>query len=317
MVEDRQIVIQPVVMAINGFDLLLGNDALRQLRKIRVDYRGSEPKMELGKDDLDVVEAPLKTGRVRNQKSCCIPAYSMVPIAVEIPLSNKSHTRLLEPSPKVMADKGLSFGRLLVPVADGATDKIYVPLVNFSNKRQWIPRGIVLGTVVPVTAPIIDFDNEAQRGKDFDFDAVINKHLPQKDRAAVRALLERYYQCFAELTNDLGCSNLVQHRIHTGNHPPVHQAPYPSAYKQRHLIQGQVGEMLSDDVVEPSTSPWAAPVVLVRKPDGTWRFCVDYRKLNSVTTKDVYPSSKTLSAGWTAPITSQSSTCKVDTGKLK
>ena len=61
MVEDRQIVIQPVVMAINGFDLLLGNDALRQLRKIRVDYRGSEPKMELGKDDLDVVEAPLKT----------------------------------------------------------------------------------------------------------------------------------------------------------------------------------------------------------------------------------------------------------------
>ena len=147
----------------------------------------------------------------------------------------------------------------------------------------------MLGTVVPVTAPIIDFDNEAQRGKDFYFDAVINKHLPQKDRAAVRALLERYYQCFAELTNDLGCSNLVQHRIHTGNHPPVHQAPYPSAYKQRHLIQGQVGEMLSDDVVEPSTSPWAAPVVLVRKPDGTWRFCVDYRKLNSLTTKDVYP----------------------------
>ncbi len=102
-------------------------------------------------------------------------------------------------------------------------------------------------------------------------------------------MLERYNKCFALSTHDLGCSNLVQHKIHTGTHPPVHQAPYPIVYKQRHLIQGQGGGMLNDDVIEPSTSPWAAPVVLVKKPDGTWRFYVNYRKLNRVTTKDVYP----------------------------
>nr|CAH0098669.1 unnamed protein product [Daphnia galeata] len=277
-------------MEINGCDLLLGNDALRQLERIQIDYRTDEPQMHLGKDDLDVVETPLELeGKIRNRKSRCIPAYSMMSVAVDIPSHGASNNRLLEPSAKFMLNKGLSFGRLLVPAESCSSDTINVPLVNFSNKKQWIPKGIVLGTVVAVTTPVVNVDNEAHPGKNFDFDSVINKHLSPQDRAAVRNLLQRYHKCFAESNHELGCSNLVQHRIHTGDHPPIHQAPYPSAHKQRNVIQEQVGGMLNDDVIELSNSPWAAPVVLVKKPDGTWRFCVDYRKLNSVTTKDVYP----------------------------
>ena len=290
LVDGRSIVVQPVVMEINGYDLLLGNDALRQLRRIQIDYRTDEPQMHLGKDDLDVVETPLELeGKIRNRKSRCIPAYSMMSVAVDISTNWASNNRLLEPSAKVMLDKGLSFGRLLIPAESCSSDTINVPLVNFSNKKQWIPKGIVLGTVVAVTTPVVHVDNEAHPGNNIDFDSVINKHLSPQDRAAVRNLLQRYHKCFAESNHELGCSNLVQHHIHTGNHLPIHQAPYPSAYKQRNIIQGQVGDMLNDDVIEPSNSPWAAPVVLVKKPDGSWRFCVDYRKLNSVTTKDVYP----------------------------
>ncbi|CAH1272763.1 RTL1 [Branchiostoma lanceolatum] len=58
-------------------------------------------------------------------------------------------------------------------------------------------------------------------------------------------------------------------------------------------VQRQVAEMLDAGVVEPSQSPWAAPVVLVRKKNGTHRFCVDYRKLNHATVKDAHPLPRT------------------------
>ncbi|GFU98241.1 hypothetical protein TNCV_672551 [Trichonephila clavipes] len=58
---------------------------------------------------------------------------------------------------------------------------------------------------------------------------------------------------------------------------------------ERRIIHEEVQKMLDEGIVQPSKSPWSSPVVLVRKKDGSWRFCVDYRKLNSVPKKDVYP----------------------------
>ncbi|KZR96191.1 Uncharacterized protein APZ42_009615, partial [Daphnia magna] len=70
---------------------------------------------------------------------------------------------------------------------------------------------------------------------------------------------------------------------------PVHRQPYASAWKARQIIEEQVEDFLKKDIIEVSDSPWGAPVVLIKKKDGTWRFCVDYRGLNAVTVRDVYP----------------------------
>ena len=122
-----------------------------------------------------------------------------------------------------------------------------------------------------------------------DFDSRIDKSVQGTDRENLHALLRRYKHCFAGSEYDLGKTNLVEHVIDTGDALPISQPPRRSAFKERALIQEQVNDMLDKGVIEPAQGPWASPVVLVMKKNGKWRFCVDYRRLNAVTKKDVYP----------------------------
>uniref|UniRef100_A0A6G5A909 Putative tick transposon n=1 Tax=Rhipicephalus microplus TaxID=6941 RepID=A0A6G5A909_RHIMP len=81
----------------------------------------------------------------------------------------------------------------------------------------------------------------------------------------------------------------MHHHINTGDATPIRQKPYRVSPSERQVIADQVNDMLQKGVIQKSSSPWAAPVILVKKKDNSWRFCVDYRRLNAVTKKDVYP----------------------------
>ena len=85
------------------------------------------------------------------------------------------------------------------------------------------------------------------------------------------------------------CTSYVKAKIDTGDHPPIKQNPYRLPYSQRDLVREHVEEMLKAGVIEPSQSPWASPIVIVDKKDGSKRFCVDLRALNKVAKRDAYP----------------------------
>lgn len=81
----------------------------------------------------------------------------------------------------------------------------------------------------------------------------------------------------------------ITHNIEVGDAEPIKQRPHPVSPKVLTEIHSEVDRLLREGIVVPSRSPWSSPVVMVRKPDGSFRFCIDFRKVNAVTRKDAYP----------------------------
>ena len=109
------------------------------------------------------------------------------------------------------------------------------------------------------------------------------------EREALEAFLVDHADLFALDNSELGCTDVVTHCIDTGTHIPVRQPPRRTPFALRSQVDEMVQDMLDQDIVQPTSSPWASPIVLVKKKDGSMRFCVDYRRLNSITKLDVYP----------------------------
>ena len=94
---------------------------------------------------------------------------------------------------------------------------------------------------------------------------------------------------FARDKNDLGLMKGVEHHIDVEGARPIAQPVRPIPLSKQNAITDEIALMLKAGVIQPSKSPWSSPIVLVKKKDGTWRFCVDYRKVNEVTKKDRFP----------------------------
>ncbi len=115
-----------------------------------------------------------------------------------------------------------------------------------------------------------------------------NTLLPH-EQEQLESLVKDFADCFAPNPKRPEPVTNLEHRINTDQALPINSAPYRASPAHRKIIEQQITEMEDNQIIKPSQSPWAAPIVLVDKKDGSPRFCVDYRKLNAVTKKDKYP----------------------------
>ena len=194
----------------------------------------------------------------------------------------------LENSPLFIDQPGLVCASSVLEI--GPEQRVTLWVENHTDRPYRVKEGTVCAHMVPVEdkevstvdSPTEDFKVEADSKEQFN-------NMPIKQRTMLGELLKKHESLFAEKDTELGQTNVVHMNIDTGSHPPIRQRPYRTPFAQRPLVEQHIASMIDANVIEPSTSPWASPIVIVPKKDGSKRFCVDYRKLNAITTKNAYP----------------------------
>ncbi|GBN39237.1 hypothetical protein AVEN_219660-1 [Araneus ventricosus] len=167
-------------------------------------------------------------------------------------------------------------------------EAIPVRVLNLNNKPRILDKGHVIATCEPVV-DIIARPQEFSGAQHLPSTLENFQILNEKQRSAVRKLLNEFQNLFSTCDADVGHCNMAQHRINTGDHPPIKQYPRRLHLAKKEEAEHLIKEMVDNGIIEESSGPWASPIVLVKKKDGSTRFCVDYRRLNEITKKTVIP----------------------------
>ena len=115
--------------------------------------------------------------------------------------------------------------------------------------------------------------------------------LSGKQLNDLAGLIRKHKNVFAVDTDNPGQvkREIAEHSIDVEEAKPISEGPRRTSPHNRQIIRDAIKKMIESGIIEPSRSPWAAPVVLVPKKTGEIRFAIDYRKLNEVTRKEIYP----------------------------
>ena len=227
-----------------------------------------------------------------------IPPHSEVIVPAKVTGFPNQTTVLLEPFLR-LSDSNLAGSKCISVVNNG---RCVYRLMNPTNLPVFLKPNQRLAKASYISSEsIFSFDNDTE-AQVYSLDADQNSHkqnnetilqdlginldcadLSTEQKQKLINFLSRNKDMFAKDISEIGKTNLHTHTIYTGQAKPVSTPPYRQTPHMRAELDRQLEEMKRHGIIEESTSPWHSPVVMVKKPNNEWRFCVDYRKLNAVT----------------------------------
>ena len=215
-----------------------------------------------------------------------VPANSLhtFQIRCSSPLS-RSRDMIVEPGHFLPA--GLVVVQSVVRGKDGF---VPVGLINPTGEPIVVPANTKLGLLQGAKVANVNLmlgEEKDACGKVSDLN--VSDDLDDDQKRELRALCEKNKDVFAWTDDQLGCTSLIRHRITLTTDTPIRQGYRRIPPSQLQEVRDHLDDLLARDVIVPSSSPYAAPIVIVRKKSGEIRMCCDYRRLNAITRKDAFP----------------------------
>lgn len=286
-------------LASNSTNVIMGNDVLVP-RKANIDmhdgtlsFKGTAGQIHITcRMPGDLMHLPM----ARVKMVCTIAPRHMALVPIELEGHIPSETYYLEPDLEMLAP-------IMVARSVGWTNSLdnVAQVMNTTDAPVMLHPGQPLGTLYAIEergtvkvrrGPVV---NNIQPFRDDEkaFAAIIeefniNPELSPEERRKMLEVLYENRRAFAYGSRKLGQTDLVKMTLDTGNAAPISSPPYHASPNGRKVIEKTIAELLSDNVIETSDSPWASPAILVHQK-GKHRFCIDYRKINTVLKADQYP----------------------------
>ena len=214
----------------------------------------------------------------------------------------RSELMLLETDEELGAEMGVHIASGLVK--SSSDDMVQVLISNSHSFTQRIQEGTEIGGAIPAElveltdaneACVYSVDSKDQAEEEHRKELLTNllhqqlSNIPEQTRRQLVSTLEKYHNAFSLLEGERGETDLTELTIETGDASPKRQPARRVPFALRQELARQLQKMQEEGVIQPSSSPWASAVVLVRKKDGGLRICFDYHQLNSVTKLDTFP----------------------------
>ena len=219
-------------------------------------------------------------------------AETFLKATIEQPCIKNESLSVVEPS-KYLLHKGCLIAKTLVNPND---EEVIMSVLNLSDQSVKVNQNAFIGSLEKVDSVYYSENKDSNKPEILDLPEHLepliqnaSSELTCEEKQRLRQLIIQYQDIFMQPDGKLGQTHIVEHEINTGNHKPIKLPPRRIPIFKRNAVDQELDKMLADGIIEPSDSPWSAPICLVKKKDGSCRFCIDFRKLNAVTLKDAYP----------------------------
>ena len=284
---------------------ILGSDVMKGFSWVRLDFGNQEvefgPRVMVRSSSSGSETVAPKVCRLVLSEDVMVPSNHEVIVKALLQSSSPAQLEGLEGQSYLFESNLLgntvSVARVLGRVTEGTFPvRICNPLPSPVQLRKNKSLGELTAVDEPVVAVVGEQDDltdlmssdASQKEEEILEDLVNGAEVSGENRILLREFLYRNKEVFS-LSGELGRYRDMPFSIDTGDARPIRQMPRRVPHHLKAEVDKQLDEMLRQGVIEPSYSPWASPICLVRKKDGGLRFCVDYRKLNSVTKADAFP----------------------------